>query len=298
MRLETIISAPVPRFVVVHYHIFKNGGSTIESILEREFDRTFATLHGPDASSTLDAGHLESFLQEHPEIQAVSSHHLRYPKPSIRHTVIFDCCFLRHPLDRVDSMYWFLRESDARDELSERARRQGPREFLRFLLAESPHLLADIQVNQLACSGVFTRPAHAGDLDRASEMFCEAAIPGLVEMFDLSLMSAEYFLRPAFPALRLEYTRRNARRVESAGQTREERLARCWGPDLYQDLARLNQLDLELFDRAEREIRRRAALVPGCEQRLAEFKGRCSRLGAGQPASVVEMPVPAGARAR
>src|SRR5580698_765711 len=115
MRLEATIPAPAPRFVIVHYHIFKNGGSTVESILEREFAHAFATLHGPDASSTLDGADLETFLDRHPQIQAVSSHHLRYPKPSIRHMVVFDCCFLRHPLDRIDSMYWFLREADSRE---------------------------------------------------------------------------------------------------------------------------------------------------------------------------------------
>lgn len=296
MRLEAIIPAPAPRFVIVHYHIFKNGGSTLESILEREFGREFATLHGPGASSTLDAGDLEYFLEEHPQVRAVSSHHLRYPKPAIRHTVIFDCCFLRHPLDRIDSMFWYLREADAGDELCERARRQSPREFLRGLLKESPHVISDIQVNQLACSGVFARPANEGDLERASETFQQAAIPGVVEMFDLSLTTAEYFLRPAFPALRMEYTPRNIRRVggDHGGQSRAERLTRSWGADVYQDLIRLNQLDLELFDRAEREIRRRAALVPGCEQRRADFKARCSRLRAGQSGTVVEIPVSAG----
>jgi len=37
MRLDFTLEVPRPRFVVVHYHFFKNAGSTIESILEREF---------------------------------------------------------------------------------------------------------------------------------------------------------------------------------------------------------------------------------------------------------------------
>ena len=42
------------RFLIVHYHIFKNGGSTITSILEREFRNAFATVHGPDDVSVVD----------------------------------------------------------------------------------------------------------------------------------------------------------------------------------------------------------------------------------------------------
>ena len=46
MRFDFTLDVPRPRFVVVHYHFFKNAGSTIESILEREFAGEFATLHG------------------------------------------------------------------------------------------------------------------------------------------------------------------------------------------------------------------------------------------------------------
>jgi hypothetical protein len=60
---------------------------------------------------------------------------------------------------------------------------------------------------------------------------------------------------------------------------RQERLELLWGRDLYEDLVRLNQLDLELFRRAENEVWRRIALVPKSDRRLAEFRMRCSRLG-------------------
>jgi hypothetical protein len=56
------------------------------------------------------------------------------------------------------------------------------------------------------------------------------------------------------------------------------RACRLWGADLYEDLARLNQLDLELFDRAENEIRRRNELIPEGPRRLLEFRSRCARL--------------------
>jgi hypothetical protein len=282
MRLEATLTPPSPRFVIIHYHILKNGGSTIESILEREFPHGFATLHGASSSATLDGRHLEAFLRQHPHIVAVSSHHLRYPKPVIRHMVSFDCCFLRHPLDRLDSLYRYLRRIEPADPLSCRAHRMSARDFFRDLVDESPHILSDIQVTQLACSGAFTRPPHQGDLDRAADAFRDMAIPGLIEMFDESLIAAEYFLRPAFPTLSLEYIPKNVSRpigpmAPMRPLNRQERLVRLWGGNLYDDLARLNQLDLELFRRAENEIRRRIALVPKFDRRLAEFRTRCSR---------------------
>jgi hypothetical protein len=280
MRLDAIIASPTQRFVIVHYHIFKNGGSTIEAILERNFglSQGFATLHGPHASSTLDAREVERFLRRNPRVAAVSSHHVRYPNPAIRHVVIFDCCFLRHPLERLDSLYRYSRNIDSEDWLSARARRSNAREFFRELIDEFPHIISNVQVTQISCAGAFTRLANSHDLERAAKILEDAAIPGLVEMFDESLTAAEYFLKPAFPRLSLEYVHRNVTRMAvPRAHHRQERLMRLWGADLYEDLSRLNQLDLELFRRVEEEVRHRLGLVPNAESRLLAFRSRCAQ---------------------
>ena len=253
------------------------------SILEREFPGAFATLHGAGESAALDQEHLKSFLRRHPGVGAVSSHHLHYPKPALRDTVIFDCCFLRHPLERLDSLYRYLRTIASDGSLCYRARRMKARDFFREMVSESPHLVSDVQITQMALAGEFTRPAHTGDMERAAAIFRDAAIPGLVEMFDESLVAAEYFLRTAFPRLTCEYVPQNVSRgSEPASLLRAEnsaeRLARLWGGDVYEDLVRLNQLDLELYERAQGEIRRRIARVPQFARRLAEFRARCTQL--------------------
>ncbi len=270
---------PSARFVIVHYHLFKNGGSTIESVLRREFGDAFATLHGPHANSTLSGRELASFLSGHPNIAAISSHHLRYPKPFLRNTVVFDCCFLRHPLDRLHSLYNYMRQTDSTDALYRRARELSPKAFMQRLVAESPDIVSEVHVTQLARSGAYTRPAHPSDLEKATRVLHEMAIPGLVEMFHESLVSAEYFLRPAFPDLSLEYVPQNVRRTPALTITeREKELADLWGVSLYDELARLNQLDFELYRRAERELKRRLSLVSGLEERLQNFTTRCNRL--------------------
>ena len=139
MAIDVKIMARKMRFVVVHYHIFKNAGTSVERILEREFPGAFARLHGPTADSTLDAEDLGIFLQENPTIQAVTSHHLRYPAPSIRNAVIFDCCFLRHPLDRLDSLYSYYRKTDSTDPISRNAHRQTPAEFIVSCCTDRPN---------------------------------------------------------------------------------------------------------------------------------------------------------------
>jgi hypothetical protein len=274
------------RFVIVHYHIFKNGGSTIASILEREFRNAFATVHGPDDVSVLDHTQLAGFVSEHAAVQAISSHHIRYPKPLLPNTVIFDWCFLRHPLDRLQSVYSYFQRIDSPDPLCRLARQEHSRVFFKRLIENAPHLVSNVQVTFLANGGAFTRPVDSSDVNNAAEVFSRMAIPGLIEKFDESLVAAEYFLKPAFPRLKLDYSPQNVSRppVKSSAD-RQEWLRHSWGSDLYATLVQLNQGDLELCLRAEAEITRRLSLVPAAEQRLADFQSRCpqSRLAVAYP---------------
>jgi hypothetical protein len=272
------VEIPLSRHVIVHFHVFKNGGSTIEGILEREFRGQFATLHGCDADSVLDDRDVATFLGAHPGIAALSSHHLRYPLPAMRRTVLFDCCFLRHPLDRLQSVYTYLRgrASESEDALFVLARSAGPREFMTTLIEEFPHVVGNAQTLLLANAGAFTRPMDETDLERAKGTFRQMALPGMVGMFDDSLVAAEHFLAPAFPNLRLHYVVRNVTRpAHHKMEQRLEELRMLWGAGVYQEMVRQNQLDLELCSYAENEIRRRFSLVPDSGARLMEFRDRC-----------------------
>jgi len=276
MPIDVTLMAPRMRFVVVHYHIFKNAGTTVERILEREFPGRFARLHGPTADATLDAEDLGAFLNDHPNIQAVTSHHLRYPVPDIRNTVVFDCCFLRHPLDRLDSLYSYLGKIDSSDPLCRSAHRRTPAEFVRQLLDRSPEQVSNVQVTQLANRGAFTRPANEEDLERAVQTVRNMALPGVVEMFQESMVAGEYFMRPAFPSIRLGSGPANvSRRILPGAAERERRLIQIWGADLHEKLRRLNEWDIRLFERAGDEIRRRLSLIPAVPDRIAEFGARC-----------------------
>jgi len=281
MPIDVTLMAPKTRFVVVHYHIFKNAGTTVERILEREFPGCFASIHGPTADAVLDAQDLEMFLADHPGIQAVTSHHLRYPAPIIRNTVVFDCCFLRHPLDRLDSLYSYYRRIDSTDPHCRSAHQLSPADFVRQLMNRSPEQVSNVQVTHLANKGAFTRPSNESDLNRAIQTFRNMAWPGVVEMFQESMVAAEFFMRPAFPSIRLGSGPTNvSRKVLSGAVAREQRLLQRWGPVLYNQLTRMNELDIQLVDSACDEIRRRLSLMPGVPSRMAEFSERCSELTA------------------
>jgi len=278
MRRDYTLEVPRPRFVVVHYHFFKNAGSTIESILEREFAGEFATLHGLTADTELDNDELSVFLSTHRDIKAVSSHRLRYPLPNIKNIVVFDLCFIRHPLDRLQSMYSYLRKENTGGALCQMAWDCSAGEFLRNLADESPHLVSNVQVLQLARSGRFTRPAGEEDLSRAIEVVRKMAVPGVVDLFDASMVAAEYFLKPAFPQISLHYTRRNVTAARSEIAHREKRYRELWGRAVYDDLSALNQFDLQLHAATVDEVYGRLAVVPQAQERMDDFRSRCAAL--------------------
>ena len=273
-----IVPAPGRRWLLLHYHIFKNGGSTIEYVLERAFGARFANLDGPAPDSTLSDWALESFLEENPEILAVSSHHLQYPKPVIPGLVVFDLCFLRDPLQRLWSVYKYLRRVDPVDSLSYAAKSLDARGFMELLIRDHPEMVNDVQVNWLANHGVYTRPPGAPDLNVALNHLRQISVLGVIDIFDESLIAAEYFLRPTFP-IEFQYVKQNVSPTDGDTAVRIERALRSeLGKGAYDHLRKLNQLDYELLVRAKEEVLRRVSMVPDIEQRYAHFLRRCERL--------------------
>jgi hypothetical protein len=267
------------RFVVVQYHLFKNAGTTFNSLLERNFPGQVAYLHGEHSQSSLGPRALVDFLAPNQQVRAVSSHHLRPPTPDAEGFVFFDVMSLRNPLDRMRSMYDFYHRSPGGDDpLIALGRTKDLAGFLELLLDRYPHLVNNVQVNYFANGGRYTRPPDDADLQKASATIRRAAVPIVAEFFETSVVSAEYFLQPAFGTLDFSYISENVTpgRLPSLSE-RLKLLKKACGTDLFEALVRANELDLELVESAEKEIRRRFALVPCADKRLAAFRGRCRK---------------------
>jgi len=91
----------------------------------------------------------------------------------------------------------------------------------------------------------------------------DAAIPGVIEILDVSLKAAEYYLSPAFGRLKLEHSPQNVSpsRAESL-DVRLQRMQQACGQEIYKELWEMNALDLELVEFASIEIRSRRDRIP------------------------------------
>lgn len=272
MRLHCLSAR---RVVLAHLHIFKNGGTTIESILEREFQDLFSTLHGDHENATIRMAELQNYLANERRTQAISSHHLRFPKPRPAASFeIMDICFLRHPLDRLYSAHSFWRRSEPTDDLTRAAHQLSVRDFFARLLQVRSPLALNWQTRWLGCETPEDNPADE-DWVRATRRLERTDILGTVELFDEALVTAEYALAPVFEGLQWHYRPQNVTNSATSNfQQRMDGLRVKCGEALWRDLVRANALDLELWRLASREVLRRLRALPHYRYRLAEYRRR------------------------
>jgi len=271
------------RHVVIHYHIFKNAGSTLSAALERNFGPTFASFDAKQFNQQISNPELLAYLRQRPHILALTSHHSRPPKPAADGFVFHDVLVFRHPVDRIRSMYDFYRDSLLTDDpLTTEAKRLDARGFFELLIAEFPHLVISSQVNYTANQG--GKIPDEADCERACAMVRAAAVVGVTDQFDTCMATAEHRLREFFAGLDLSYVSENVTRGKR--KSLPERLRdfekQC-GPKLYQALLALNALDFKLVDAARNESAARFRQMPACEAYLRQFKERVQKRKAKSP---------------
>ncbi len=239
------------RFVILHYHILKNAGMSIESILHRSFGSRFSSLDTPERDGHVSQEALLDHLRANPLLQAISSHQIRYPVPCVAGFLFYDVCFLRDPLDRIRSMYDYFREKPVEgDAISDLGNRLPLGGFVAKLIEEMPWYIHDAQVNLLA-NGIANDIPEPGDFDRAVSKMLRTSFLGVVDRFKESLAAGEHFLRPVFPTLDCTMETENVS-ASQAGLLRE-----ACDPVVYAELMRITAGDAKLLELARAEVERR-----------------------------------------
>jgi hypothetical protein len=247
------------RFVILHYHILKNAGSTIEEALDHSFGERFARLDSADRDHTIDCAGVLDFVKANPALEAITSHQIRYPLPETRGIVFLDICFVRDPIERVWSMYDYFRKRPAEgDPVSDLANRSRPGEFVAGMVKDFALQIRNVQVNLIAAAGDSDEPTEE-DLELATRRMMEATCPGVVDMFEESAAAGQYRLRTIFP--RLDFAREPENVSREGGAEKRPSLRELCDPDVWAELNRINALDFELVARARREVKRRFELV-------------------------------------
>ncbi len=257
------------RFVLLHYHVFKNAGSTIEDILDHSFGERFGTLETAAGDGLVSNQDLIRYLDERPGLRAFSSHQIRYPMPAVAGYLFFDICFLRDPLDRLRSFYDYLRQRpNPADPMSELANNSSLGDFVAGMIAEHSLFVRNNQVNLLACGGDSDAP-NERDFDLAVRRMMAASFLGVVDCFEQSAIAGEGALRCVFPELDCVRPAVNVSGgMQGSVASRTEALRAACRSEVYEELLRITELDRRLMDLARAEVLRRYASVRAGSGRL------------------------------
>jgi hypothetical protein len=232
------------RNVIVHFHNFKSAGTSLDFILQNNFGR-----HWIEWEEAAEPAALAALLDTFPNLQAVSSHTVTLRLPEVPHIQFFPIVFLRHPIDRVPSVYRFYQKYKRHPgEAAEMARRSDLKSFVEWQL-EHGRQFRNYFTERLAHWHTTPEYLRKSELERALQTVSELPFIGLVEDFDTSRVRLEAYLKPHFPGFRGQAVRINStRRPDGPADRLQDDLRETLGDRIYERLLAANQDDLILYD--------------------------------------------------
>ena len=265
--------------ILLHFHIFKNAGSTIEWLLEKNFPKKNLSIDGENPGEIIQMKQINDILERKTSIKTISSHQIRYPIPKNTRFNFISILFLRHPIDRAFSIYYF-KKNEIDDSIgSIKARSMSLPEFIKWNMDFKEYMpMKNFQVlflsNKTTKEGVSEK-----DLEIAINRMKSSSIIGVVDRMDESLVIAESFLKQEFPKINLAYVKQNVSKERKG--TMIERLKHSednLGTDLKNRLIEYNKLDMKLYHSTNKEMDKRKKKIQDFERKIQDFERRCKDL--------------------
>lgn len=266
------------RFVIIHNHIFKNAGTTIDWALHRNFGNGFVD-HRDDKNMQRGSEYLGPYLLDNPNIRALSTHHLRHPLPLLEKAEFMTIMMFRHPIERVTSVYNFERKQTQADTLGARfARDHNLREYVLWRMrSDVPPTIRNFHIFR-TLPGTVNWQQDIGDAEfmRAKTYVDSLNMIGFVECFDESMILFEKSLATVFPGIDLSYKTQNiGQKAIEPRELRIERLHEEIGDSAFEYLAQKNRYDIGLYDYAKSLFDRRLLHITTLKTEIELFRKRC-----------------------
>jgi hypothetical protein len=230
------------------------------------------------------AAYLASYLQARPEVKALSSHHLCNPLPIMEAVRFINVVFMRHPIERIWSVYQYEKKQNGNTPGSKKARKSGFKKYVRWRMREdtSP-TIRNFHLRQ--CSSLVSKPFKDIEPEHIAEAFRNvnsSMFVGVVDRYDESMILFERMIRRHDMELDLSYIRQNVMKVGKKRnmnfQERMDFISMKLGP-LYDVVMQNNELDLQFYEHVHKLLDHRIRkFISDKEQLLADFKERCNIL--------------------
>jgi len=263
--------------VFLHYHIFKNGGQTLEWILEKNFSEYAIRIDTDLTAGILSNDVLLDCLNKNQKIKSISSHQIRFPVPESTSFHFIPIVFIRHPIDRAVSVYYFNRKrTDLDNKAIQKTKNLDLNEFLKWNLENKKYkVLKNFQVLYFSKTNGNSDVVYV-DLQLAKNRLKQCEILGVVDRFDESLVIAEESLKQNFSDIDLSYIKQNvspnrrdklSERLDDVKSLVEE--------EVFNSTEKVNELDLDLYATANMELDNRLKKIKNLDAKLEDFQKRC-----------------------
>ncbi|GAB2556001.1 hypothetical protein [Rhodanobacter koreensis] len=247
------------RTILVHYHIFKNAGSSVDACLKASFGTAWAEFEGSHAHDIQSSTQLSHFLAANKHLVAVSSHLARPPLPWAS---CLPVVFLRHPLLRAHSVYEFTRK-DSSQPYGDVARDAGFADYIRWALRNERGsvVIRNYQVIHLSDASwrdenILDAQAGPHDLEQACNLLTAWGVVGIVESYALSAEVFQKKYGPLLPGLEFRHLHENSTKlVQGTAEDQINRIRLLLGGSLYDEFMAINALDLDLYKHAQQVLR-------------------------------------------
>jgi len=246
------------RDVLVNIHIYKNAGSSLDVSLARSFGERFAQIAPPVPGGVLTEHDLVEALGARPGLLAISSHQFRQPLLRAGDTRLHPYLMLRHPLDRLHSVWNFerspARQANSHDQITAWAAALDFRGFLDRCLS-FPLTIAVVSNFQTRICGTLIGPGEQEDWARdvtttslANAMALLETMPavGVVEHFAASVRRLEAAYRVTFPQFQGTVVQVNRSRPKASLEDRLAAIRAELGPAMWSRILQANDKDLAL----------------------------------------------------
>ena len=235
------------RNIIVHYHFFKNAGTSFDKILTESFPCKWNEREFKHVRSPFHAKEVEDWIISTEDCIAFSSHTVQFPIGEICGVKVIPFFFLRHPIARLRSVYDFEKKQEPRLTFGARlAEKSSFAQYIEGCLT----FFDDKQCRNYHCHKLVPGDGNDSQIFIAAVSIIESIeCFGIVNRFGESVALFGRVYGDAFPDFISKEVRENVTAMKSEEDAIEEMKVEL-GADLFKSLIDANHLDIRLYEYA------------------------------------------------